>query len=297
MKKNSNKAFSLIELSIVIIIIGILIAGVTTAQNLVGKSKLSSAQSLTKSSPVNSIDDLYFWVEATLPESYTSTMVDDTEVTNWRENSNIHVSDKLVVSSSTAAKYPQYQSECMNDLPCVNFISSQQDNININKGVRRFVDELSLFIVFKPESYNGTTQALIQVYDPYGWNRYGWRLRLESTNKIAYSYRRINDEYPASSADNTLINNTTQLASVVDKGAGGITLYHNGSSVATNAGIAGYKYVDQINMASFKSNPSEGFRSNYFNGSIGEIIIFTRGLKEDERKDIEEYLMRKWSIK
>ncbi|MBU6338893.1 MAG: prepilin-type N-terminal cleavage/methylation domain-containing protein [Rickettsiales bacterium] len=55
MKKNTYKAFSLIELSIVILVIGILFAGVMQGRSLIQKSRLKTAQSLTKSSPVSGI--------------------------------------------------------------------------------------------------------------------------------------------------------------------------------------------------------------------------------------------------
>ncbi|MFM7621329.1 MAG: prepilin-type N-terminal cleavage/methylation domain-containing protein [Alphaproteobacteria bacterium] len=45
--KNFCKAFSLIELSIVILIIGILVAGVTQSSRLIRQMKLLSAQSIT----------------------------------------------------------------------------------------------------------------------------------------------------------------------------------------------------------------------------------------------------------
>lgn len=48
MKKNS--AFSLIELSIVILIVGIIIAGVTQSSSLIRKMRLSSARQLTSTS-------------------------------------------------------------------------------------------------------------------------------------------------------------------------------------------------------------------------------------------------------
>lgn len=61
----SKKAFSLIELSIVILIIGILVSGVTQSSRLIRQFRLSSAQSLTDNSPVNSIPDLVAWYETT----------------------------------------------------------------------------------------------------------------------------------------------------------------------------------------------------------------------------------------
>lgn len=66
----SNKnAFSLIELSIVILIIGILVAGVTQSSRLIRQMKISSARSITNSSPVSSISNLAGWWETTLDSS------------------------------------------------------------------------------------------------------------------------------------------------------------------------------------------------------------------------------------
>ena len=67
--KNLKSGFSLIELSIVVLIIGIIIAGITQASRLVRVSKLSSARTLTQSSPVAGISDLVAWWETTLEKS------------------------------------------------------------------------------------------------------------------------------------------------------------------------------------------------------------------------------------
>ena len=50
--KKVSSAFTLIGLSAVIAIIGILIAGLMGATGLVKKSKIAAAQSLTKASPI-----------------------------------------------------------------------------------------------------------------------------------------------------------------------------------------------------------------------------------------------------
>lgn len=48
---NFKKAFSLIELSIVILIIGILVAGVTQSSRLINAMRIQSIRSLTINSP------------------------------------------------------------------------------------------------------------------------------------------------------------------------------------------------------------------------------------------------------
>ncbi|MCE3255904.1 MAG: hypothetical protein K0R25_1398 [Rickettsiaceae bacterium] len=64
--KQQNKpklAFSLIELSVVILVIGILVVGITKGMSIMRSAKLQSAQSLTQSSPVALIDGLKLWLE------------------------------------------------------------------------------------------------------------------------------------------------------------------------------------------------------------------------------------------
>lgn len=76
MKKN---AFSLIELSIVILIIGILIVGVAQSGSLVGKFRLSSARNLTQNSSVASIPGMIFWVDSVSEKSFDDADQDNTD--------------------------------------------------------------------------------------------------------------------------------------------------------------------------------------------------------------------------
>jgi prepilin-type N-terminal cleavage/methylation domain-containing protein len=71
--KFKSSAFTLIELSAVIAIIGILIAGVMTAPSLVKKSKIAAAQSLTKASPIAGITDNALWLESSAESSFKDT--------------------------------------------------------------------------------------------------------------------------------------------------------------------------------------------------------------------------------
>ena len=70
MRKKITKAFSLIELSIVILIIGILVAGVTQSSRLLKQMRLATIKNLTLNSPVSSIKDLAVWLESTMDQSF-----------------------------------------------------------------------------------------------------------------------------------------------------------------------------------------------------------------------------------
>ena len=114
------KAFSLIELSIVILIIGILVAGVTQSSRLINMMKLQSTRSLTMASPVSSISNLVLWYEPTLEQSFDSSEASDaTEVTTWYDINPQSSSKNNAISIGSAR--PKYKANCLNGLPCLSF--------------------------------------------------------------------------------------------------------------------------------------------------------------------------------
>jgi prepilin-type N-terminal cleavage/methylation domain-containing protein len=68
--KKCELGFSLIELSIVILVIGLLVIGITQGKRIISRSRISSAKSLTTSSPVASINNLVLWLETTSDKSF-----------------------------------------------------------------------------------------------------------------------------------------------------------------------------------------------------------------------------------
>ncbi len=68
-----------------ILIIGIIVAGVTQASRLVREFRLSSAQNLTKSSPVSGIGGLSLWFDAVSDKVLTNTIFDRVLLTEERK--------------------------------------------------------------------------------------------------------------------------------------------------------------------------------------------------------------------
>ena len=83
-----SKAFTLIELSVIILIIGIMIAGTFIGSRLIAKSRLAAAESLARSSPVPGIKDNMLWLETSLSASIDSSQENDgAAVTAWYDQS------------------------------------------------------------------------------------------------------------------------------------------------------------------------------------------------------------------
>ena len=94
-QKTNKKAFSLIEISVVILIIGILIAGISNGIDLYRDMKLTTSRNLTQNSRVGRIENLISWYEATKESNFskgTSTFEDlknftaNQEVNRWKDS-------------------------------------------------------------------------------------------------------------------------------------------------------------------------------------------------------------------
>ena len=155
MKKNS--AFSLIELSIVILIIGILVAGVTQSSRLVAQMKLASAQSITRSADISSIRDLVFWAETSLENSITNSagslqIEDGNSISSWNDI-NPQISAKINVTQATTANQPTYKALGINGLPSLSFNGSSQILLNTSTTPLPASDKnYSLIIVWRANS-------------------------------------------------------------------------------------------------------------------------------------------------
>jgi prepilin-type N-terminal cleavage/methylation domain-containing protein len=129
-------AFSLLELSIVILIIGLLIAGVIGSKHIIKKSRISSAHSLTNSAPINSITDNALWLES----SYDDRAFTDETTDN--SNNNIEDGDNLTswVDSSynqnkptiTAVGNGPTYANTINFVQAVKFNDSEDNYLQIN---------------------------------------------------------------------------------------------------------------------------------------------------------------------
>ena len=132
-----SKAFSLIELSIAILVIGILIAGAIQASNMIYEFRLAAAKNLTKTSGIESIKDMTLWLDATRANSDSSLInrSGKTDISNndpiktWSDANPRRSGAALSFSSTAAIRDPLYIKNGSNGLPTLKF-----DGINDSLG-------------------------------------------------------------------------------------------------------------------------------------------------------------------
>ncbi len=281
--KNMKRAFSLIELSIVILIIGIIIAGVTQSSSLVQKMRLSSARALTKSSPVSGVKDLVFWVESTSEESFSSSIDEGSPISQWNDI-NPQGTNKNNVVQATSTKQPTYKSIGLNGFPTVSFDGG---DVLVGSAILLPAKTFTLFIVYKVSSLDG---AWNDMFNNRNGSFQGFGYWKSSNNKRNISF---NDAQDYRGNDMVL---SPEFVSATYDGNTNINLYTNGSStdeITTSSVVM--TTVTPSASVTIGSKTAALFQS--FTGLISEIILFDRVLTYEERHSIEEYLGKKWSIK
>ena len=313
MKKNS--AFSLIELSIVILVIGILVAGVTESRGLITKFRLSSARSLTSSSPVNSMKDLILWLDATSASSVNESLGDGDLVDKWSNISSQQSSKTDFIQSQVSYK-PTYKINGINGIPTLSFST---DDYLISSASVSHSPSYSFFIVFNM-SVESTDKTIINLYndsdtDSNNGNRTGLvtMTEIKPDNVVRSTFR--SDVFTGVPDDNKSTKTITSQRDYImsysrnfaskneslwinnEAFIGNGALISNGTAIpsVTNGGFTTTNLFWIIGKIT--DTPSGNANARNFNGQISEIIIFDRALMKDEIDDVEKYLSKKYSIK
>jgi prepilin-type N-terminal cleavage/methylation domain-containing protein len=317
MKTNSKvRAFSLIELSIVILIIGILIAGVTQGSRILSQAKLNNARTLTKSAPVSSIKNLAFWVEATSEESFPDANAEDgQEIITWYDlNPQTGSKSNLAGTAGTA---PLYKTNIINGLPTAYFAGTDEfmaasafPNIVTRSSTVFMVVKLPSALPSAPAailSKRATTTTLsspnIQVSFDGTTLGQAWQYcdgagagtddsicnELSSNDDVA-----VGTPYVVSIV---YVSNTADGASATT--STGINFFQNGVSSgtsATNEVTNGNPDTAGTGALFLGKHGATGGTEVFFSGYIGELIIYDRNLKKEERQAVEAYLGKKWGV-
>jgi prepilin-type N-terminal cleavage/methylation domain-containing protein len=313
--KNFKKAFSLIELSIVILIIGILVAGVTQSSRLIKQMRLATAIQITNSSGMESIPDMVMWLEATEDFAFatgtnasfnfsTNTYTDidrpsdQDRIGRWNDIVARNNQSKNSAIQNNLSRQPKYIESGINNLPSLHFDATTSQAVCMHSPVnidRVLVPNLSMFIVYIWTTIDtGTTQKLWGA-DNGGWDRQAI---------FSSPFGGVSNGGSATAITNFQNRNVGQIFSYISKV--GVT---NGSTAYINASSSPVTFTESNSSVGYpaitipgNNNQSngvtlDGICSENTNVIIGEFILFDRALKAEERSSVEKYLSKKWGIK
>lgn len=283
----NNKAFSLIELSIVILIIGILVAGVTQSSRLIKRFNLQSAQNITRNSPVPTIANLSAWYESVLETSFNDNEEQDqANITVWYDVNPLSTI-KANATAPLASTQPKFIENALNGLPAIRFDGIddylRSDNISISG------NQVTYFIVSLRKSYNiyASPFSTLSPSAPFdNTSDAHFRAFLEYDN-VMYPFRNGWGAATTHPGNNVLF-----MSCGVFNGSVNIN-YFNGVATASAPSTGNFNVTTILLGSTWQASAP----SNRWSGDIGEIIIYSRALKTDERQDIEKYLAKKWKIK
>ncbi len=288
-----KKAFSIIELSIVLLIVGVIIAGIIQSKDLAQTFKLSNARSLTRSSPVTSINGLLFWAETTLDGAISDAKTPrDAQTVSKFNNINWNLTQKNGLVQSDNSKKPLYKFNIINNLPALVF-----------DGIDDYLSSESQISnsTFLPSNTNNTTFV---VFNPHGAG-YLFSYYLSSASNFTLQAAaalddedNVNAQFSFPNLDNAITSDTKIInqpsIATIYKEPDVVEFFLNGllvSSVAdSNSFESGSAPID------LAADRSLGHYDNFIKADIGEVIIYNRVLKTEERQEIEKYLSKKWGI-
>lgn len=301
------KAFSLIELSFVLIIIGILVLAVAQGSRIIKESRLKSAQALTQGSPVNSTIGLVAWFEVsdssniavgTVGSGIYGSPSNGANVTDWKDRNPLSLT-KIIASAQADANRPTYIVKGINDLPTLQFdgLATYLD-IPDSRDVSISPD-ITLFAVVKVmpnDSANAQTGILAKEAGGVATNP-PYSIEYNEANKAISSLMVDNSGTTTGVGGFSLLNNRIAAITVINNStdsANGFKLFVNnvaGTPIDAKTSIADTSTPLRIGRQKI------GFATRFFKGYISEIIIFNRALNTFEITDINNYLSQKYNIK
>ena len=283
-------AFSLIELSIVILVIGILIAGVTQGSRLVRESRLSTAKTISISSPVSSVKDLVLWLDATSNDGFDESLEDGDRVQNWYDI-NPQKTPNVVATQSTEANRPYYVEKGINGLPSLRFQRSSNLYLTVADDYDGDSENTTIFVVWEPNVSDTYEMTIISKWAG-GSNNYPYTVRSHGTIS-GYRFAAYDISNNPSSNHTTKLrqNGVPDIITGVKKDGQNLQIYISGDAGDVATDTSGTTVSDTDLHIGCRID-----KTTCVDGLIGEIIVFNRALKNSERLDIEDYLRKKWKV-
>ncbi len=299
MKKS---AFSLIELSIVIIIIAIAIASTVGASRAILNSKLRTAQSQIGASSIASIPGLKVWLEPVMDGSFTnasnSTYVQNGDkIKSWNDYNPESVF-KVNPSQSTSTYQPTYVSNGINNLPSLQFNNSEfLSSLPASGGVVPLSfgnDSLTFVAVFKRTALadqvifeqNATSVAAGQRASMF----------LSGTSPYNIGFVGESNDFMATSSLSYASQGSAYIAVITVNNSGAVATYLNTTTSPSGSTGTISSATENVAEGGFYVAVKGSNSLQKFSGLISEIMVFDRAVSSSELSEIMTYLSKKYNI-
>lgn len=297
--KKNKKAFSLTELSVAILLISLLIAGIISSSSLYEKHVISSARKMTRTSPVISIEGLSLWLDSTATDSFIYKRPENNSYLQYWYDINPQKIDKITFVQNTANKQPQYKSKIINHLPAIKFDSANSSYLESSESFdsSRVFNENEIMIFLVQQHISGDTST-ISWSDYVGSNEYVFNISATDSGNVVFDFGDCCDANSTKTDSVSNFSDDPKILAFKKDSAGNYQLRINGSEISSSTSINDsilQDYSSKIYLGSRYNDSSTSF-SKYFNGYIGEVIIFENAITENEMQEIELYLSKKWRI-
>jgi hypothetical protein len=274
-----KKAFSsLVEMALVVLIIAILITAVFLAKDIIKKSRISAAQSLTKSSIVNSMESLSLWMESSLDNSFLSEKnYNGSSLSIWKDLKPYGVKVNLVQSDDLSQ--PIY-SNTIHNIPAVQF-----------DGVNSYFEFDGSFL-----NNSGYTIVILEKRQSNKSDNYFFgdsSITMENQN-IILGYQNDREIIHSQGGTNSYSSSVTSYSDSADSPR--VFTFMHKRSVGNKTYINGYLAAQNSDISNLTNITTLAIGKKY-QGEIGEIIMFSKALDVKERQNVEQYIAKKWAIK
>jgi len=296
--KSRKKAFSLIELSIALLIISILAIGISTGNRLISTSKIIKAQALTKTSPVSSIPDLLLWLEPTLSGSITGAtsgndLSEDDYISAWNDISGNGIS----VIQGTQANQPTYTTSGINSLPSLSFTQASSNYLYSTSKVPLQPGDDSFTFVAVWKRIGGSGAGVMFEQNTNGSSSTGKRASMLTIGTTLYGFNGESNDFHANAytAGESMISVITLTPPTAAGTTIDVKIYSNSNDITYSGTINAD--TENVSTGVFVVGAKAlATKTSFFPGYISEIMVFDRDITPTEISIINKYLSKKYNI-
>lgn len=302
--KKQKSAFSFIEISIVLLIISIATAGVIISKKIIRQGRVANAQKQTTNSPAKEMESVFLWFDATSELSFIENEILDTiaypsndGISIWYDL-NPNPETRKNATAPTSSNQPHYYSDCINHLPCLRF-DGTNDYFTLS-AEKLANNDYSIFVV-EQKRKSGLNPIIGRASSPSANSSI--EIGYDANDKFFLAQGgQLSNAYDYTPSPAISSNFAPHLHSIVNSsatsGSSNASHYYDGSTTASSANLTGGGLSSLSSCTDTKIGVNNnGSGTTYYQGDIGEIIIFNKPLSAQERRSVEEYLLNKWHIK